>query len=198
MTIFADDTKCHSALQHHDDNKILQSDLDKITVWCHDWKMSLNQCKCGVVHFSRSQQPKPSQYTLLGKPIKPTCGQKDLGIITTSDLKWKKQILEISSKANRMLGSVKQTALAIHDVSVRKALYMTMVRNQLAYYIVVKFGHHNPLTTSPQLNEYRDVLPNPSCLFHTTVTTRTYHTRKRGSWGLAVLRSWAIFSAVTR
>ena len=37
------------------------------------------------------------------------------------------------SKANRMLGCVKRTALAIHDVSVRKALYMTMVRNQLAY-----------------------------------------------------------------
>ena len=89
--------------------------------------MSLNQCKCG--DFSRSQQPKPSQYTLFGKPIKPTCSQKDLGIITTCDLKWKKQILEMSSKANRMLGSVKQTALAIHDVSVRKALYMTMVRN---------------------------------------------------------------------
>ena len=52
--------------------------------------MSLNQCKCGVVHFSRSQQPKPSQYTLFRKPIKPTCSQKDLGIITTSDLKWKK------------------------------------------------------------------------------------------------------------
>ena len=109
--MFADDTKCHSALQHPDDNKILQSDLDKIRVWCHDWKMSLNQCKCGVVHFSRSQQPKPSQYTLLGKPIKPTCSQKDLGIITTSDLKWKKKILEMSSKTNRMLGSVKQTAL---------------------------------------------------------------------------------------
>ena len=133
VTMFADDTKCHCSLQHPDVNKILQSDLDKITVWCHDWKMSLNQSKCGVVHFSRSQQPKPSQYTLLGKPIKPTCSQKDLGIITTSDLKWKKQILEMSSKANRMLGCVKRTASAIHDVSVRKTLYMTMVRNQLAY-----------------------------------------------------------------
>ena len=131
--MFADDTKCHRALQHPDDNKTLQSYLDKITVWFHDWKMSLNQSKCGVVHFSRSQQPKPSQYTLLGKPIKLTCSQKDLGIITTSDLKWKKQILEMSSKVNRMLGCVKRTASAIHDGSVRKALYnKTMVRNQLA------------------------------------------------------------------
>ena len=58
-------------------------------------------------------------------------------IITTNDLKWNKhtilEILEISSKANRMLGCVKRTALAINDVSVRKVLYMTMVRNELAY-----------------------------------------------------------------
>ena len=39
----------------------------------------------------------------------------------------------MSSKANRMLGCVKRTAFAIHDVSVRKALYMTIVRNELAY-----------------------------------------------------------------
>ena len=55
VTMFADDTKCHRALQHPDDNKILQSDLDKIKVWCYDRKMSLNQSKCGVVHFSTTK-----------------------------------------------------------------------------------------------------------------------------------------------
>ena len=57
--MFADDTKCHRALQHPDDNKILQSDLDKITVWCHDWKMSLNQREANnqnlrSIHFLES------------------------------------------------------------------------------------------------------------------------------------------------
>ena len=133
VTMFADDTKCHRALQHPNDNKILQSDLDKITDWCHVWRMSLNQSKCGVLQFSRSQQPTTSEYILLGKPVKHTCSQKDLGIITISDLKWNKQIQEISSKANKMLGCVKRTALAIHEVRVRKVLYLTMVRSQLAY-----------------------------------------------------------------
>ena len=36
VTMFADDTTCHRALQNPDDNKILQSDLDKITDWCHE------------------------------------------------------------------------------------------------------------------------------------------------------------------
>ncbi len=40
VTMFADDTKCHRALQHPNDNKILQSDLDKITDWCNVWRMS--------------------------------------------------------------------------------------------------------------------------------------------------------------
>ena len=40
---------------------------------------------------------------------------------------------EISSKANKMVGFVKRTAYAICNQSVRKALYLTMVRSQLAY-----------------------------------------------------------------
>ena len=45
-----------------------------------------------------------------------------------------KQIQEIPSKANRMFGCVKRTALAIHEVSVRKVLYLAIVdRSQLAY-----------------------------------------------------------------
>ena len=80
VTMFADDTKCRRALQHPNDNKILQSDLDKITDWCHVWRMSLNQSKHGVLHFSTSQQPATAEYTLLGKPVKHTCSQKDLGI----------------------------------------------------------------------------------------------------------------------
>ena len=51
----------------------------------------------------------------------------------TGDLKWNKQVQEISSKANKMLGFVKRTAYMIGNQSVRKALYLTLVRSQLAY-----------------------------------------------------------------
>ncbi|CAB3995444.1 Hypothetical predicted protein [Paramuricea clavata] len=45
VTMFADDTKCHRPLRNLQDTKILQQDLDKITNWCHDWRMDLNQTK---------------------------------------------------------------------------------------------------------------------------------------------------------
>ena len=39
MAMFADDTKIHRPIKNSEDNKTLQSDLDSITNWCHDWKM---------------------------------------------------------------------------------------------------------------------------------------------------------------
>ena len=61
----------------------------------------------------------------------------------------------------RMSGCINPTALAIHNISVRKVLYMTMVRSQVAY--CCQDRHHNPLSPS-QLNEFSDVLLNPSSL----------------------------------
>ena len=131
--MFADDTKCHRPLPNLQDTKILQQDLDKITNWCHDGRMDLNQTKCVVMHFSRILRPTITQYTLSGTPVQQSSSQKDLGIITTSDLKWNKQVQEISTNANKMLGFVKRTAFDIRQRQLRKVLYLTMVRSQLAY-----------------------------------------------------------------
>jgi hypothetical protein len=69
VTIFADDTKCHRFLRKLQDTKILQQDQDKITNWCHDWRMDLNQTKCVVMHFSRFLRPTITQYTVSGTPV---------------------------------------------------------------------------------------------------------------------------------
>ena len=133
MAIFADDTKCYRPIKNSEDNKTLQSDLDNITIWCHEWKMDLNQTKCGVLHLTRSREPTITQYTVLDSPVNRSNSQRDLGMSITSNLKWNKQVQDISLKANKMLGFVKRTTHVICNQSVRKALYLTMVRSQLAY-----------------------------------------------------------------
>jgi hypothetical protein len=85
------------------------------------------------MHFSRILRPTITQYTLSGTPVQQSSSQKDLGIITTSDLKWDKQVQDISTKANKMLGFVKRTAFDIRQRQFRKVLYLTMFRSQLAY-----------------------------------------------------------------
>jgi hypothetical protein len=64
MAMFADDTKCHRPIKNSQDKETLQSDLDNITNWCHDWKMELNQSKCGVLHLIRSREPTITHYTV--------------------------------------------------------------------------------------------------------------------------------------
>ena len=133
MAMFADDTKCHRAIKNLQDSEILQSDLNNITRWCHDWRMELNQSKCVVLHITRSQAPTTTQYTVLNSPVNQTNSHKDLGMFITNDLKWNKQVQEVSFKANKMLGFVKRSSYNIYNQAVRKMLYLTLVRNQLAY-----------------------------------------------------------------
>ena len=87
MAMFADDTKCYRAVQRVEDGKGFQLDLDNLMKWCLDWKMDLNQTKCGVLNITRSPQPIIVQYELLQLPVKTTSSQKDLDIIVSNDLK---------------------------------------------------------------------------------------------------------------
>ena len=46
--LFADDTKLiHSVSTFYDQS--LQSDLDSLSAWCHQWKLSLNPSKCSYI-----------------------------------------------------------------------------------------------------------------------------------------------------
>ncbi|CAB3983300.1 Hypothetical predicted protein [Paramuricea clavata] len=54
MAKFADDTKCHRPIKNSQDKVTLQSDLDNITNWCHDWKMELHQ----IISRSKFQHEK--------------------------------------------------------------------------------------------------------------------------------------------
>ena len=51
-----------------------------------------------------------NDYKLLDSSQKQLCHKKDLGIVVTKDLKWMKQVEEITSKASSMLGFIRRTA----------------------------------------------------------------------------------------
>ena len=83
--------------------------------------------------FTRSRQPVTTDYKLLDSSLKQLCHQKDLGIVVTKDLKWTKQVEEITSKASSMLGFIRRTASDMHNILVRKFLYLSLVRSKLGY-----------------------------------------------------------------
>ena len=51
----------------------------------------------------------------------------------TSKLSWSTHIDNIISKANKMLGLLKRTFPLLQDISVRRTLYLSLVKSQLSY-----------------------------------------------------------------
>jgi len=62
--------------------------------------------------------------------------EKDLGVTFTPDLSWKEHILEITARANRILGSLKK-AFVNRDSHLWKNLYISLVRSHLEYAVQV-------------------------------------------------------------
>ena len=99
IALFADDTKCYRPVMNIDDGRLLQEVLDRITLWCKDWRMDLNQSKCTVMSITRNASQVISSYMLQNAPVQGTDAQKDLGILVCNDLKWNFHVLEAASKA---------------------------------------------------------------------------------------------------
>ena len=65
--LFADDTAVYLTVGGSDDEKVLQQDLDRLSVWGDQWDMEFNPCKCQVVQVTTSKTVINSVYTLHGQ-----------------------------------------------------------------------------------------------------------------------------------
>ena len=62
--------------------------------------------------------------------------EKDLGVIFSTNLKWKSQVITATSRANQMLGRIKKS-FARFDCKLMSSLYLTFVRPFLEFAITV-------------------------------------------------------------
>ena len=67
----------------------LQEDINKLVEWANKWQVSLNVDKCSVMHIGHNNMK--SNYNMSNQQLPTTDQQRDLGIISTKDLKWQKQ-----------------------------------------------------------------------------------------------------------
>ena len=51
LFLFADDTKCLKSITTPIDTTLLQSDLDSLSEWSLEWKLSFNELKCFLLTF---------------------------------------------------------------------------------------------------------------------------------------------------
>ena len=89
--------------------------------------------KCKVLRVTRKHNKIIYPYKLHETILTSTECERDLGVLTSSDLTWSKHIDHQCSKANKILGYVRRSTLDIKNTTVRRTLYLSLVRAQLCY-----------------------------------------------------------------
>ena len=57
IKLFADDTKIWNIIKTQCDSQFLQSNLDLLCKWSHEWLLRFNIDKCHVMHIDRINRP---------------------------------------------------------------------------------------------------------------------------------------------
>ena len=77
LSKFAGDSKAERKVNTDHDREALQSSLNALTQWAHDWKMQLNESKCKVVHIGKNNSR--YKYLMNGVVLEASDKEKDVG-----------------------------------------------------------------------------------------------------------------------
>ncbi|CAB4007297.1 Hypothetical predicted protein [Paramuricea clavata] len=131
--LYADDTKLYREISTPEDCSQLQEALSCADVWSKDNYINFNPSKCKILTFSRCKTSFLFEYYLGSSELKGVNDEVDLGITVTSNLSWTTHIIKIKIKANRLLGLLKRTCPLLTDRSIRRTLYLSLIKSQLCY-----------------------------------------------------------------
>ena len=127
---FADDTKISQMIEGAESARELQDTLDRLCQWVVDWGMAFNMAKCLVMHMGRN---KPRhQYHMLGKALKTTEEECDIGVTVTVNLKQSRQCQKAAQMAHNVLAQILR-AFHYRGRHVYISLYKQYVRPHLEF-----------------------------------------------------------------
>ena len=132
MRLFADDNAMYLTVGGSDDEKVVQKDLDRLSVWESQWDMEFNPSKCQVVRMTTAKKVINSVYTLHGQKLEVVTSARYLGVDISRGLTWNSHIDRTTGNANRTLGYI-QRNIKTKIQKVRETAYNTLVRPQLEY-----------------------------------------------------------------
>ena len=132
VRLFADDTAVYLTIRGAEDGKVLQTDLDRLSVWEDRWDMEFNPSKCQVVRVISSRTLFNIAYTLHVQVLEVVTSAKYLGVDISSGLSWNPHIDRITGNAKRTLNFI-QRNIKTKNQKVRETAYNTLVRPQLEY-----------------------------------------------------------------
>jgi hypothetical protein len=131
--LYADDLKLFRPIKNAMDQTLLQMDLDRLSVWCSQNKMTMNASKCYHISFTRNKNIISTNYNIGGKPLKKVDTICDLGVVIDTHLNFNSHFSNIIKKASRMLGFLIRNAGQFKFTRTKILLYNTLVRSNLEY-----------------------------------------------------------------
>jgi len=135
IRIFADDTFIFRVVDS-DSSKVLNQDLQKITVWAYQWKMifnpDLNKQAVEVVFSNKRVKTADLPLTFNGIPVKKQDNTTHLGLLLDSNLNFESHLEGKLAKARSGLGLMKQLKQWV-SYQVLDNIYKLYVRPHLDY-----------------------------------------------------------------
>ena len=115
-----------------DDHLQLQEDLNTLTKWTNDWKMTFNiatKAKCKIIQFTTHRK---HLYTMSETPLEIVEEHDYLGVRLHHKLSWSPHVNHICNKANRMLGFLNRNLFHAPQ-NIREYTYKQLVLPLLDY-----------------------------------------------------------------
>lgn len=135
--LFVGDIKMYLNSNYTSCFQILQSQLDKFTLWVQRLCLRLNLAKCHVMTFSRRHNPTFYSYHINGSPLERVFINKNLGIHFTPSLNFNHHINVTVCKALNVLGFIKRNTKMFSSIRCHCILYFSLVRSILEFGVIV-------------------------------------------------------------
>ena len=135
--LFADDTKCLGSVRTRSSNTTdLQLDLDSLSLWSVTNNIAFNAAKSALLSFPHGSVPSP--HFISGIKIPMVSSTRDLGVLIIFLIPFHGLIIfTVSHPKPTMLGLVRRSFSNKLPVSVKKSLYLSLVRSHLMYCSVI-------------------------------------------------------------
>ena len=140
--LFADDLKFYRTISGAEDQRLLQSDLNRLVSWCENNKLKLNVAKCFHISFFRIQNRFNFAYYIKDDQIKYASRVKDLGISFDEELRFTDHISNVVVQSSKLLGFVLRNCRNF-SVESLKCIYTSIVRSKIEYASIVWSPYHN-------------------------------------------------------
>ena len=167
MKLFADDSSLFAKVTDiHTTQENLESDLNTISNWAHQWKMQFNPdiTKQAIEVIFSWKKNKPIHPPILFNNIAVSreTSTKHLGIILDDHLTFKRHVEEKIKKANKGLGLLKYLKKFSNRIVLNK-IYKMFIRPHLDYGDVIYHGQSNETSDMIESVQYRAGLIVTGC-----------------------------------